>query len=146
MRSFIVRLFAPANSPQQLLRYIVDETLAGRSELLKERLIGVNASSGRRPDYDTNEDPIVRARAAEVRKRLAQFYVGKEAVQPSASKSSPGSYLSFRLASMRLVQLQHQSTRPRNNQEWRRQDWYLFPRRFTSSGRNPHTISNVSGD
>ena len=29
---------------------------------------------GRRPDYDTNNDPIVRARVAEVRKRLALYY------------------------------------------------------------------------
>ena len=68
--------FRASKQSQQLLRYIVNQTLAGRSELLKERLIGVNVF-GRRPDYDTNEDPIVRARAAEVRKRLAQFYVGE---------------------------------------------------------------------
>lgn len=30
---------------------------------------------GRRPDYDTNEDPVVRVRAADVRKRLAQYYL-----------------------------------------------------------------------
>src|ERR1700757_2577831 len=68
--------FRASKQSQQLLRYIVDQTLAGHSEQLKERLIGVNVF-GRRPDYDTNEDPIVRARAAEVRKRLAQFYVGE---------------------------------------------------------------------
>jgi hypothetical protein len=55
-----------------LLQYIVDQTLAGRFEMLKERIIGANVFS-RRPDYDTNDDPIVRARAAEVRKRLAHY-------------------------------------------------------------------------
>ena len=84
--------FRASKQSQQLLRYIVDETLAGRSELLKERLIGVNVF-GRRPDYDTNEDPIVRARAAEVRKRLAQFYVGEGSHSAVRIEISPGSYL-----------------------------------------------------
>ncbi|MFZ1014406.1 MAG: hypothetical protein WCC26_20950 [Terracidiphilus sp.] len=68
--------FRASKQSQQLLGYIVDQSLSGHGELLKERLIGVNVF-GRQPDYDTNEDPIVRARAAEVRKRLAQFYVGE---------------------------------------------------------------------
>src|SRR3984885_5598159 len=84
--------FRASKQSQQLLRYIVDETLAGRSELLKERLIGVNVF-GRRPDYDTNEDPIVRARAAEVRKRLAQFYVGEGSHSAVRIEISPGSSL-----------------------------------------------------
>ena len=84
--------FRASKQSQQLLRYIVDETLAGRSELLKERFIGVNVF-GRRPDYDTNEDPIVRARAAEVRKRLAQFYVGEGSRSTVRIEISPGSYL-----------------------------------------------------
>ena len=84
--------FRASKQSQQLLRYIVNQTLAGRSELLKERLIGVNVF-GRRPDYDTNEDPIVRARAAEVRKRLAQFYVGEGSRSTVRIEISPGSYL-----------------------------------------------------
>src|SRR5579863_2865659 len=84
--------FRASKQSQQLLQYIVDQTLAGHGELLKERLIGVNVF-GRRPDYDTNEDPIVRARAAEVRKRLAQFYVGEGRHCPVRIEISPGSYL-----------------------------------------------------
>jgi hypothetical protein len=84
--------FRGSKQSQQLLRYIVDRTLAGRSEMLKERLIGVNVF-GRRPDYDTNEDPIVRARAAEVRKRLAQFYLGEGSHSRVRIEISPGSYL-----------------------------------------------------
>ncbi len=58
---------------QQLLQYVVDETLAGQA--LKERIIGANVFN-RRPDYDTNADPIARLRVAEVRKRLALYYQG----------------------------------------------------------------------
>jgi len=84
--------FRASKQSQHLLQYIVDQTLAGHGEMLKERLIGVNVF-GRRPDYDTNEDPIVRARAAEVRKRLAQFYLGEGGNCPVRIEISPGSYL-----------------------------------------------------
>lgn len=84
--------FRASKQSQRLLRYIVDQSLSGHSELLKERLIGVNVF-GRRPDYDTNEDPIVRARAAEVRKRLAQFYLSEENRPLVRIEIAPGSYL-----------------------------------------------------
>jgi hypothetical protein len=57
-----------------LLSYVVEETIAGRSDQLKERMVGINVF-GRDPDYETAEDPVVRNAAIEVRKRLAQFYV-----------------------------------------------------------------------
>jgi hypothetical protein len=56
-----------------LLRFIVEETLEGRGDLLKERLLGVRVFN-RPPDYDTANDPIVRVTIAEVRKRIAQYY------------------------------------------------------------------------
>src|SRR5208337_4884467 len=65
--------FHSSKQSQELLQYIVNQTLAGHLEMLKERIIGANVFN-RRPDYDTNDDPIVRARAAEVRKRLALYY------------------------------------------------------------------------
>jgi hypothetical protein len=65
--------FRSSKQSQELLQYIVDKSLSGHAELLKERVIGIEVF-GRRPDYDTNADPIVRARVAEVRKRLALYY------------------------------------------------------------------------
>jgi hypothetical protein len=55
------------------LRFVVEETLAGRQGLLKERTIGA-AVLGKSPDYDTGSDSGVRVRANEVRKRLAGHY------------------------------------------------------------------------
>jgi hypothetical protein len=55
-----------------LLRYVVEHTLRGDSHL-KERTLGVEVF-GRDPDYDTNEDPVVRVTAGEIRKRIAQYY------------------------------------------------------------------------
>lgn len=50
-------------------------SLAGQDQLLRERVIGAEVFK-RTPDYDPSDDPIVRSRASEVRKRLAQFYQG----------------------------------------------------------------------
>lgn len=55
------------------LRFVVTETLAGRTENLKERTLGIEVF-GREPDYDNTNDPIVRVTAAEIRKRIAQYY------------------------------------------------------------------------
>jgi hypothetical protein len=56
-----------------LLRYVVDAALDNRTGDLKERTLGVEVF-GRDPGYDTNEDPVVRISAGEVRKRIAQYY------------------------------------------------------------------------
>src|SRR5258705_12663937 len=55
------------------LRFVVEQTLLGKTEGLKERTLGVDVFA--RPNhYDTNEDPIVRVTAGELRKRIAQYY------------------------------------------------------------------------
>lgn len=56
-----------------LLRFLVFRTLDGEADSLKERILGIEVF-GRRPDYDTNEDPIVRVTVAEVRKRIQKYY------------------------------------------------------------------------
>ena len=56
-----------------LLEYVVENTLAGKEELLKERTIGIEVFD-RPPTYDTNADTVVRFTAGEVRKRLSSFY------------------------------------------------------------------------
>jgi len=62
-------LFRGSRRCQSLLRFITERTLAGDTGSLKERTLGVEVF-GREPDYDTGEDPIVRASAAEIRKKL----------------------------------------------------------------------------
>ena len=56
-----------------LLRYVVETSLAGKADLLKERTLGVEVFH-RPPDYDTNADTVVRYTAGEVRKRLSLYY------------------------------------------------------------------------
>jgi hypothetical protein len=56
-----------------LLKYLVEQSLLGEFALLKERILGVEVFN-RPSDYDTHTDPVVRVTAAEVRKRIAQYY------------------------------------------------------------------------
>jgi len=74
------------------LRFIVEEELEGRGEQLKERTLGVEVF-GRDPNYDTTSDPIVRVTAAEIRKRIAQYY--QDSGNPDELRISlpPGSYV-----------------------------------------------------
>lgn len=55
------------------LDFVVQATLDGRFDSLKERTIGIEVFN-RDANYDTNQDPVVRGTASEVRKRLAQYY------------------------------------------------------------------------
>lgn len=55
------------------LRFVIDQTLHGQTDMLKERTLGIEIF-GREADYDTASDPIVRVTATEIRKRIAQYY------------------------------------------------------------------------
>src|SRR4051812_33077650 len=67
------QLFRSSRRCQTLLRRIAQQTLAGDFDSLKERALGIEVF-GRAADYDTSQDPVVRASAAEIRKKLAQYY------------------------------------------------------------------------
>jgi len=55
------------------LRHVVEETLAGRTDGLKEYSLGLQVFH-RAPDYDPRSDAIVRVQASLLRKRLAAYY------------------------------------------------------------------------
>lgn len=65
--------FKGSQRSAQFLEYIFEQSITGRPELLKERLIGIKLF-GRVPTYDTGEDAIVRVTATDVRRRLSQHY------------------------------------------------------------------------
>jgi hypothetical protein len=56
-----------------LLRHLVELTLNGEHDRIKERTLGIEVFH-RDPQYDLNADPIVRRIASETRKRLTQHY------------------------------------------------------------------------
>jgi hypothetical protein len=84
--------FSSSRQCQNLLRYLVEKSGRGGEESLKERMIGIEVF-GRSPDYNTGDDPIVRARVGEVRKRLAQYYLSEESSHAKIKIAIPsGSY------------------------------------------------------
>ena len=67
------KAFAGSKRSQDFLRLILEHALAGRLDNLRERMIGAEMF-GRPIDYDTANDAVVRVKANEVRRRLAQYY------------------------------------------------------------------------
>jgi hypothetical protein len=65
--------FRSSKRSQDFLRYVVERTLEGHSDTLKERTIGIDVF-GRSSAYDPSDDATVRVKAGEVRKRLGLYY------------------------------------------------------------------------
>src|SRR5713101_703163 len=65
--------FRASRRSQDFLRYVVERTLEGQADSLKERTIGVDVFS-RSASYDPSDDATVRVKAGEVRKRLSVYY------------------------------------------------------------------------
>jgi len=84
--------FSQSNRCKRFLSYIVQETLSGNLDQLKERIIGVKVFD-RAYDYDTGDDSIVRVTANEVRKRIGQFYQESSQVHPIQIDLPRGSYV-----------------------------------------------------
>jgi hypothetical protein len=65
--------FRGSRRSQEFLRYIVEKSLSGDFDEIKERILGVEIF-GRPLTYDTSADAIVRVTANDVRKRLLRYY------------------------------------------------------------------------
>lgn len=76
----------------QFLRFVVEHTLEGCQEQLKERLIGIEVF-GRKPSYVTEADSVVRVRASDVRRRLSQYYANLPQLGGCRIEIPPGSYI-----------------------------------------------------
>jgi hypothetical protein len=84
--------FCNSARSKEFLSYVIEQVLAGHIDNLKERSIGVNLFH-RAPTYDTGEDPIVRVKAGEVRRRLAEYYAGVEKAPELQIELPVGSYV-----------------------------------------------------
>jgi TolB-like protein len=67
--------FASAGRLSRLLRYVVDKTIAGEANQLKEYAVGVEVFD-RDASYDPRLDSIVRVEAGRLRGRLEEYYAG----------------------------------------------------------------------
>ena len=61
--------FRSSKRSQDFLRYVVEHTLEGHADMLKERTIGIEVF-GRSTSYEPSDDATVRVKAGDVRKRL----------------------------------------------------------------------------
>jgi len=87
------RAFAGSKRAQDFLQLIVEHALAGRFDSLRERMIGAEMF-GRPINYDTANDAVVRVKATEVRKKLAQYYYQESEQPPAVRIELPiGSYV-----------------------------------------------------
>ncbi|MFZ2020967.1 MAG: hypothetical protein ACLPZY_02745 [Terracidiphilus sp.] len=85
-------VFRSSKRSVAFLKYVVEQTLSGSAEQIKERTIGVEVF-GRDPAYDTNLDHIVRTAATELRKKLATYYVDEKHRNELRMGLVPGSYI-----------------------------------------------------
>jgi TolB-like protein/Flp pilus assembly protein TadD len=75
-----------------MLRFLVEETLAGRSDRLKEYVVGLEVFD--RPDsYDPRLDSIVRVEARRLRAALNQYYANEGNADPIIIELPKGSYV-----------------------------------------------------
>jgi hypothetical protein len=84
--------FRTSRRCSDFLRHVVEESCEGRHDQLKERTLGVTVFE-READYDTNQDPVVRNTAGQVRKRLAQYYCEPGRDREVRIDLPPGSYV-----------------------------------------------------
>jgi hypothetical protein len=84
-------LFSKSRRYPTFLRHIIECSLAGDAERLKERTIGIELFD-RKADYETETDPIVRVTAGEIRKRLTEYYQQEGASSGIRIELLAGSY------------------------------------------------------
>jgi TolB-like protein len=91
-------LFANGGRASSLLRYLVEQTLAGGGDRLKEYVVGVELF-GRGDQFDPRVDTIVRVEARRLRARLDEYYAGPGAADLVRIEIPRGSYVpTFALA------------------------------------------------
>jgi TolB-like protein len=86
--------FASANRLSRFLRFIVERSLAGQAERLKEYVIGVEVFD-RDERYDPRIDSIVRVEAGRLRAKLDEYYRGAGGGDLVAIRLGKGGYAPY---------------------------------------------------
>src|SRR5579872_3328914 len=95
--------FRTSKRSQEFLKYVVENTLNGHADMLKERTIGIEVF-GRSTSYDPSDDATVRVKAGEVRKRLGLYYSTEGAHNPLRIEMPSGTYVpEFHLLAVEIV-------------------------------------------
>jgi TolB-like protein len=83
--------FAGSARLSRFLRYVVERTLAGEGDRLKEYAVGVDVFD-RHEGYDPRLDSLVRVEAGRLRSKLSEYYAGPGAADPVVIRVPRGSY------------------------------------------------------
>ena len=84
--------FSQSESLQRFLRYVVERTLEGHGDELKEYNVGVDVL-GRGESYDPRTDTIVRVQAGRLRSKLHEYYRAHGRSDPVRIEIPKGSYV-----------------------------------------------------
>ena len=84
--------FQATEKMRNFLRFIVEETLAGRSRQLKGFTIAVEVY-GRDADFDAAHDPVVRIQAGRLRRAIERYYLVAGVHDPIRIKIPKGAYV-----------------------------------------------------
>jgi TolB-like protein/Tfp pilus assembly protein PilF len=91
-RIFSSRCFARARRAQSFLRFVTEETLAGRAQTISGYSIALAVF--RKPaGFDSDNDPLVRVEASRLRSRLCEYYATDGARDVVRLELKPGSYV-----------------------------------------------------
>jgi hypothetical protein len=104
--------FTGSNRAQYFLQLVVEHALAGRLDCLRERMLGVEMF-GRPIDYDTGNDSVVRVKASDVRRRLAQYYQSQTTHSAVQIDLLSGSYIPqfhFTPVEPTFIPIEHQNS------------------------------------
>jgi hypothetical protein len=91
-RVLLCHEFRSSKRSQDFLRYAVEHTLTGQTDMLKERTIGIEVF-GRSTSYEPSDDATVRVKAGDVRKRLGLYYAEQGAQNPVRIELPSGTYV-----------------------------------------------------
>jgi serine/threonine-protein kinase len=85
------KAFRQSDRLKRFLTFVVEETIAGRGECLKEFIVGVEVF-GRPETFDPRYDPIVRVQARRLRSHLARYYSEEGQDDPLVIELPKGGY------------------------------------------------------
>jgi adenylate cyclase len=91
-RILVSSSFTAGKSASRFLRYVVEETLAGRGDQIKEYVVGA-AVFDRGADYDPRTDAVVRVEATRLRAKLRDYYRSDGTTDPVSIELPKGSYV-----------------------------------------------------
>jgi hypothetical protein len=110
--------FAEAERLRRFLEFIVTEVIGGRSDQLKESVIGAEVFG--RPDFDPKAHAVVRTTANRLRTKLQQYYEGPGKDETLRIELPKGCYVpKFRIAAKPADEEPRRSPKPRQFETWR---------------------------